>query len=122
MGRPRKTTNVTKKNLTKKEISIRQDQEKKIKLDRDELYELPGWLKDDLLACNEFIRVVNQAGNIDLWDNLDLSIIAIYCKAYSNYIEVTKHIDEYGYTVVGKDGFEKISPYVTAQNKFIEQI
>lgn len=122
MARPRKTTNVTKKHLTKKEKITRQEQENKIKLDREELYDAPEWIKEDLLAYNEFIRVVNQAAMIDLWDNLDLSVIAIYCKAYSNYIRVTKHIAENGYTGIGKDGMEKISPYVTAQNKFIEQI
>lgn len=122
MPRPRKTTNVTKKHLTKQEKKIRQEQEKKIKLDREELYEkVPALVKEDLLAYNEFIRIVNQAEKIDLWDNLDLSILTIYCKAYSNYIAVTEKIKEEGYVAETKDGY-KISPYVTAQQKFIEQI
>lgn len=120
MGRQRKTTSTTKKHLTKKEIDQRANQEKKIKLERDDL-KVPDWLQDDLLAHNEFVRVVNAASKIDLWDNLDLSFIAIYCKAYSGYITVTKLIDENGYTVPGKES-EKISPYVTAQNRYVEQI
>lgn len=120
MGRQRKTTSTTKKHLTKKEKDQRANQEKKVKLDRDGL-KVPDWMQNDLLARNEFIRVVDAASKIDLWDNLDLSIIAIYCKAYSSYITVTKLIDEKGYVVQGKDS-EKISPYVTAQNRYVEQI
>lgn len=120
MGRQRKTTSTTKKHLTKKEMSQRANQEKKIKLDRDDL-KVPEWMQDDLLAHNEFVRVVNSASQIDLWDNLDLSILAIYCKSYSGYITVTKLIDENGFTVPGKES-EKISPYVTAQSRYVEQI
>ena len=120
MGRQRKTTSTTKKHLTKKEKDQRANQEKKVKLDRDGL-KVPDWMQNDLLARNEFIRVVDAASKIDLWDNLDLSIIAIYCKAYSSYITVTKLIDENGFVVQGKDS-EKISPYVTAQNRYVEQI
>lgn len=121
MPRPRKTTSTTKKHLTKAEITNISRQEKRLKLDRDDLV-VPGWLQDDLLANNEFIRVVNEAACIDLLDNLDLSILAIYCKAYSSYIECTRMISENGYTGVGKDGLEKISPYVTAQIKYTETI
>ncbi len=120
MGRQRKTTSTTKKHLTKKEKEQRANQEKKVKLDRDGL-KVPDWMQNDLLARNEFIRVVDAASKIDLWDNLDLSIIAIYCKAYSGYITVTRLIDENGFVVQGKDS-EKISPYVTAQNRYVEQI
>lgn len=121
MARPRKTTTTTKKHLTKAEITNISNQEKKLKLSRDDLV-VPGWLQDDLVAHNEFVRVVNEAGVIDLLDNLDLSILAIYCKAYSSYVECTRMISEHGYVGVGKDGFEKISPYVTAQIKYTETI
>lgn len=121
MARPRKTTATTKKHLTKAEITNISKQEKKLKLDRDDLV-VPAWLENDLIAHNEFVRVVNEAGMIDLLDNLDLSILAIYCKAYSSYVACTKIIDVQGFTGVGKDGFEKISPYITAQNKYTETI
>lgn len=121
MGRPRKTIATSTGKVGKKNKNKRAEQEKKLKLDREGLV-IPGWLQDDLLAHNEFVRVVNEAGKIDILDNLDLSILAIYCKAYSSYIECTEHIKQKGYTGIGKDGFEKISPYVTAQNKYVEQI
>ena len=121
MARPRKTMATTKKHLTKAEIDTISKQEKKLKLDRDELM-VPHWLQDDLIAHNEFVRVVNEAGSIDLLDNLDLSIPAIYCKAYSSYVACTHMIDEKGFVGKGKDGFEKISPYVTAQIKYTETI
>lgn len=120
MSRQRKSVKSSTGKIGKNEKAKRAEQEKKIKLDRDDL-KVPDWMQDDLLAHNEFVRVVNSANKIDLWDNLDLSILAIYCKAYSGYISVTRLIDEKGFTVQGKEG-EKISPYVTAQNRYVEQI
>ncbi len=121
MSRQRKSMKSSTGKIGKKEKAKREEQEKKIKLDREDLTKVPEWMQDDLLAHNEFVRVVNAATKIDLWDNLDLSILAIYCKAYSGYIAVTKLIDENGYTVPGKES-DKISPYVTAQNRYVEQI
>lgn len=121
MGRARKTAATSTGKVGKKNKNNRAEQEKKLKLDREGLV-VPGWLQDDLMAHNEFVRVVNEAGKIDILDNLDLAILSIYCKAYSSYIEITQHIDKNGYTGIGKDGFEKISPYVTAQNKYVDQI
>ncbi len=121
MPRPRKTTATTKKHLTKAEITNISSQEKKLKLGRGDLV-TPAWLQDDLVAHNEFVRIVTEAGTIDLLDNLDLSILVMYCKAYSSYVECTKMISEHGYVGVGKDGIEKISPYVTAQIKYTETI
>lgn len=122
MGKQRKSMKTATGKIGKKEKAKRAEQEEKLRLDRDDLAKVPEWMQDDLLAHNEFVRVVNAASKIDLWDNLDLSILAIYCKAYSSYIKVTKLVDKNGYTGKGKDGFEKISPYVTAQNKYVEQI
>lgn len=120
MAKPRMSANTTKKHLTKQEIKDRTRIEGKLKIDREGLT-VPGWLQDDLIAHNEFVRVVNEVDKIDILDNLDLSILAMYCKAYSSYVECTEIVDRTGYTVNTKSG-KTISPYVTAQNKYAEQI
>ena len=93
MGRQRKTTATTKKHLTKKEKENRAAQEKKIKLDRDGLV-VPERLKGNKVASEEFIRVVNEASKIDLWDNLDLGFLVIYCEAWSHYDEIENTMRE----------------------------
>ena len=120
MPKPRKTTVTTKKHLTKDEIKEKSVIEKKLKLDREYL-QVPGWLQDDLLAYEEFARVVNETAKIDLLDNLDLSTLAIYCKAYSSYIKCTDMINKTGHVINSKSG-KTISPYVTAQSKYAEQV
>lgn len=122
MGRAKKSVLVSKGKTGKKDKVIRLEQEEKLKIDRNGL-EVPGWLQDDLVANNEFVRVVNETSKIDLLDNLDLSVLAIYAKAYSSYIDLTDIIDREGYTVeTGKFGDLKISPYVTAQSRYADQI
>lgn len=121
MGRQRKTTATTKKHLTKKEKENRAAQEKKIKLDRDGLV-VPERLKGNKVASEEFIRVVNEASKIDLWDNLDLGFLVIYCEAWSHYDEIENTMREKKeYTVKGKES-EKLNPLINAQDKYISRI
>lgn len=119
MARPRKTLEATKKNLTKEEIRQRQEGENKIKLDNKNL-KAPAYLSET--AKLEFARVVEEASKIEILDNLDLSILAIYCNAYSQYLEITAEIqrEEITYRYVTEDN--KISPLINAQDKIIKQI
>lgn len=119
MGRQKKVTAATKKHLSKREKELREKQEKAIKVDRN--LEVPEALKDDPVAVEEFIRIRDAAEKIDLWDDLDLSVLTIYCKSYSSYLEVSKAIEDNGYVVEGKHG-ERISPWVTAQSRYIDNI
>lgn len=119
MGRQKKVAAATKKHLSKREKELREKQEKAIKVDRN--LEVPEALQDDPIAVEEFIRIRDAAEKIDLWDDLDLSVLTIYCKSYSSYLEVTRAIELNGYVVDGKHG-ERISPWVTAQSRYIDTI
>ena len=119
MGRQKKVTAATKKHLSKREKELRENQEKAIKVDRN--LEVPEAIQDDPIAVEEFIRIRDAAEKIDLWDDLDLSVLTIYCKSYSSYLEVTRAIELNGYVVDGKHG-ERISPWVTAQSRYIDTI
>ena len=121
-GRPRKTTAVKTGKIGKKAIANRERQEKKLKLARDALAP-PNWLDEE--AAAEFSRVVEEAGKIDILDNLDLAVLAIYANAYTMYVQTAKKIAKFGLT--GKretlyGTYEVISPYVVAQDKYVKQI
>lgn len=121
MGRPRKRAEVSTGKISKTTKGSRIEAERKLKLGREQLM-APAWLQEDRIATTEFVRTIAEYEKIDILDNLDLSLLAIYCKAYSNYIGVTKLIEENGYTITTSQGGEKISPYVTAQERFVNQI
>lgn len=112
-----------KAHLTKEEIQSRIEAEEKLKTDREQLI-APKWLSS--VAKKEFNRVVIELTRLKLVDNLDLSILAIYCDAYSKYIELCKTIKEKGLTVehTNKAGQTNtvISPYVQVQQKYIDVI
>ena len=119
MARPRKTLAATKKNLTKAEIEQKQEQEERIKIDRENL-SAPTYLTEKAKA--EFERVVKEAKKIEILDNLDLSILAIYSRAYAQYLEITEEIQkmDQAYRYITEDN--KISPLINAQDKIIKQI
>lgn len=91
-GRPPKLSVVTSKHLTKEEKAHREEVEKKLKTKCD--LKPPAWLDKD--AKKEFKRVVKelQDTELNLLDNLDLSVLAIYTQAYSQYVEITKELRE----------------------------
>lgn len=119
-GRPRKIVDISTGKISKQEKLNRKIQEEKIKLDRTQLEkEVPHWL--DETAAEEFKRVVAEAKKINLYDNLDLTILAIYADNYSRYITATKAIREYGLTATSRGAFT-VSPYVEVADKATTQI
>ena len=121
-GRPRKMTVVSTGKIGKQATASRAMQEEKLKLGRDAL-DPPEWL--DNIAKNEFMRVVNESAQIDILDNLDLTVLAIYANAYSKFVEMVKHIDKHGVTGERETQFgtyDVVSPYLIAQEKYVKQI
>lgn len=121
-GRPRKIIDISTGKISKKNRASRKAQEKKIKLPRDELI-APNWLND--IAKKEFTRVVKAAGEIDLLDNLDLALVAIYANAYSHFIELARNLDEMSDIAVrhnSLEAYDVVSPCLVAQEKYVKQI
>lgn len=121
-GRPRKVVEISTGKIGKSKQNARREQEKKIKLPRDSLVP-PAWLDD--VAAAEFTRVVDESGQINLLDNLDLGILAVYANAFSRYQKSVEYINEYGDTCTRSSKFEDyevVSPYLQAQEKYIKQI
>lgn len=119
MARPRKTTATSTGKIGKEKIKEKQEQEERIKIDRENL-DAPNYLTEKAKA--EFERVVREAKKIEILDNLDLSILAIYSSAYAQYLEITEEIQkmDQAYRYITEDN--KISPLINAQDKIIKQI
>ena len=123
MPTPRKSTKLTRKHMGKDERLDRELAESQHKLPRDGL-DTPDWL--DLEARKEFTRVVTEAARIDLLDNLDLSVLAVYADAWSNYIALHDQIQKQGNVieVIGSQGNRtpKVNPALTAQEMYVKRI
>ena len=90
-GRPRKVVDISTGKIGKEKRLNRKIQEENLKLDRSTLEAgAPAWLSED--AAEEFNRVVSEAKAINLFDNLDLAILAIYADSYARYITASKAV------------------------------
>lgn len=122
-----KPTDLNKSHMSKEEKENRKDAETKLYGDDSKL-KAPSWLND--VAKKEFKRIINEMKAIEtfsnLLSNLDLSILAIYCNACANYIELSKLIEKDGmvimYTNKAGETNPTISAYVQAQQKYIDVI
>lgn len=119
-GRTAKVIQLSTAKIGKQERLNRQIQEEKIKLDRSALEAgAPDWLNET--AAAEYNRVVAEAKKINLFDNLDLTVLAIYADCYSRYIEAAKATREFGLTAQSRGAFT-VSPYVEVADKAATQI
>ena len=122
MGRPRKVIDSSTGKIGKENIKTRQETEKKLKAERNDLI-APDWLSES--AKIEFNRVVSECDKINILDNLDLGVLAIYCNAYDGYIEATKKLEVEGVVKkkMTKTGeVEFINPLVNVQEKYVKYI
>ena len=122
-GRSRKIISISTGKIGKEKIKARLEQEQKIKVGREQLCSPPEWLSKG--AKEEFERVVEEAGHVELLDNLDVGVLAIYCTAYSSYAEITEKIQKTGYLGIRKtanDKFQVVHPLLSAQEKYVKQI
>ena len=86
-----------------------------MKIDRDALEAgAPEWL--DEVAAAEYMRVVREAAKLPLFDNLDLSVLAIYAANYSQFINANLNLQKYG-LVVKANNIPMPSPYVNVADK-----
>lgn len=119
-GRPRKIVDISTGKIGKKKRINRKIQEEKLRLERDQLESgAPAWLSP--FAAEEYMRVVQEAGKVNLLDNLDLAVLAIYADNYDRYIDASRVLQCRGLTVMGKHE-EKPSPYIKIANDAAVQI
>lgn len=119
-GRPRKVVDISTRRISKQDRLNRKIQEEKIKLDRDALESgAPSWLCGT--AAEEYDRVVAEAKKINLFDNLDLAVLAIYASSYDLYIKAMMKISECGMSLTVQEK-ECPSPFIFIADKAATQI
>lgn len=82
--------------LTKKEIKQRKKNEIKPRADN---IERPEFLKHNPIAQREWRRLVKELKELGLLTNVDTTALAVYCDAYSKYVEATEALKREGVTI-----------------------
>jgi len=119
-GRPRKAVGVSTGKIGKEKRLNRKIQESKIRVDRLQLEEgAPDWLSPE--AAEEYMRIVHEAGKIDLLDNIDRVFLAIYADNYDRYTKASAALQKEGLTVMTENG-EFPSPYIKIASDAATQI
>lgn len=123
MGRPRKAQALSTGKIGIEKIARKREQEAKLKLGREDLLP-PSWL--NAAGKKEFNRVVEATAKIGILDDLDLSTLAVYAQAYTDYIEVTKLLKKVGKFYTKEDGqgntIPCVHPAVNTQEKYAKTI
>ena len=86
--------NPNKKNT--EELAARAEHEKKMKMRSDNI-KPPTWL--DKVGKKEFKRVAALLTEVEIITEADISMLAAYCNAYSQYVSISKIIEEDGIMV-----------------------
>lgn len=113
-GRPRKIIQMSTRKIAKTQREMREEQEGKLKLGRDQLTP-PSWL--DRGAKKEFRRVADEFAQIGILDNLDLAVLAMYAHAYSHMQTLAKSLNKDG-DIRETDGFRVTASELNAYEKY----
>jgi len=119
MGRTRKVVAMSTGKIGNDARKNRAEAEKKIKA-KDDALVAPEWLSD--AASSEFKRVVQEAREVGMLDNLDLSMIAIYADNYGRYSEAAGNLNADGPIVEAKSGYKMPSPWMSIMNQSARNI
>lgn len=71
-------------------------------------------------AKQEWKRLCKELASLGLLTNLDRSMLAAYCQAYSVWKEAAEKISTEGLMIESPSGYEMQSPYVSILNKQVE--
>jgi len=119
MARPRKVVSMQTGHRTAKEKATREKGEKRIKAKADALSP-PDWLSE--VAALEFTRVVSEAAQVGMLDNLDLSVLAVYADNYGQYVAAASYLNEHGQVVKTQNGYKTPSPWLKVKDSAAKNI
>ena len=121
MGTPRKSVDMATGKIGRQKRINRKRKEEKLKLPRGDLEAAPpSWLVPE--AAEEYARVVRQAGEIGMLDNLDYSCLAVYAAAFAQFSAAHRIMATEGYVITNDKGTEVPSPWVGVADKASNQI
>lgn len=125
MARPRKNVTALQGNYSKEMIQERLEQEKSITGDNDNII-IPLFIKDDEIAVEEFLRIVEELRKVNLVTNVDSTMLGIYADCYSKYVESTIAMSNeplvIDYTNKGGETNSVPNPYIKIQNQYIQML
>lgn len=125
MARPRKNVTALQGNYSKEMIQERLKQEKSITGDNDNII-IPLFIKDDEIAVEEFLRIVEELRKVNLVTNVDSTMLGIYADCYSKYVESTMAMSNeplvIDYTNKGGETNSVPNPYIKIQNQYIQML
>lgn len=113
-----------KKHLTKAEIESRRAAENRIK-PKSHRIRPPDWLNDE--AQQEFRRIIKEMKDLDVITNVDVDALAVYCDAYTAYVECTRIIETDGIMITVRDDDGNITaqyphPLLSKKRQLAEQM
>lgn len=119
MGRPAKPINLHvidgKKHLTKAELQARLEAEAQLRPPADRV-KPPAWLGKR--AKKLFRQLVKDMEQTELYTNVDVETLAVYCDAVVRYAQATEAIEEQGVTIMGAQGVPVQNPAVLVASKY----
>jgi P27 family predicted phage terminase small subunit len=92
MPTPPKRLENTSKHWTNKEITARQKAERVLKRKTRVTLRMPGWLGEE--ARRIWASTRRKLRKIELLDNLDADLLAVYCDAQARYQALSKKISQ----------------------------
>lgn len=116
MARAPKPVAVQAAHLTKEEIEIRQEQEKRLKGNNDKVYEPPKYLPREVKDI--YMNIVEELREADILSNLDIELLSTTAYAIFRMRDARKHLDKYGSVVTGSSGNLSKSPYVQVEKDY----
>lgn len=104
-----------KNRLTKAEIEKRKAGEEKVRPPSDGV-KPPSWLGRK--AKTLFRRLVKDMKETELYTNVDVETMAVYCDAVERYAQAAEEIDRNGITIMGAQGAPIQNPAVLVATKY----
>lgn len=124
MARPRKPLVEQRGNLKVYTTQCRENEEKSIETDKDQLKRPPDWLIDNV-AKKEWRRIVKELNKIHLIGNLDRNNLGGYCNAFANYVKATNILKDQSYYIDRETRTGVIvvkNPMVDIQKNYAEEM
>ena len=123
-GRPRKNTEALKGAMTKEEKNSREKLEGKLQGDNDKIV-APVFLKFDEVALEKFNALVEELNKVNLINNVDVDLLAVYSDTWSKYVKSTKILMAQPLVEEeqSKNGMIKsANPYIKIQQSYAQQL
>lgn len=125
MARPRKNVSALQGSYSKEDIQMRIEQEKSITGDNDNIV-IPLFIRNDDVAVEEFLRIVEELKKVNLVTNVDSTMLGIYADCYSKYVESTIAMANeplvVEYTNKGGETNSVANPYIKIQNQYMQML